>query len=240
MLVLWAINALASPKLNELMYDRSGDSDAYKEWVELCDYDDDPTDLTGWQLQYAGQDWEELYIYGPESIAPGDHLVHGGTDFVAGMWNAETATAGLRLVDADGTVIDTILYGPNNLYELIADDGTSTSAPAPDVPEDSDQSLGRYPDCADTDDSSLDVVVFALPTDTKRNRDPDGEKPDSDEGEPGKGGCGGASGEGSGGAAALAGLVPLGLRRRASASATPVAPAPRPPAPRPVGRRPAG
>ncbi len=214
-LVLAAPTALATPKLNEFMYDRSGASDAHKEWVELCDYDADATDLTGWQLQYAGVDWAELYTYTGDTINPGDHLVHGGYDFIAGMWNGEAGTSGLRLVDPDGNVVDTILYAPNNIYGLLADDGTTTSPPAPDVPKNSDQTLSRYPDCSDTDNSSIDVVITPTPTEGKKNRNPDGVKPDQT---PSERGCGGSSGDSTAFLLMFPMLPYFPLRRRRTSS----------------------
>jgi hypothetical protein len=168
---LWIGVALASPKINEFIYDLSGRSDAYKEFVELCETDGE-TDLTGWQLQYAGLDWGELYTYGAESIVAGDYLVHG-PDFVDGMWNAENTTSGLRLVDDEGRVIDTVLYGEPNELGLTDDRGAEDGPFAPDTKEDGDESLGRWPDCVDSD-LGTDWRAYARPSEGHENPDPDG------------------------------------------------------------------
>lgn len=186
--MLWIASAGASPRLNEFIYDLSGQSDAHKEWVELCNPDDEPWSLAGWQLQYAGQSWDELLRFGDVEIAPGEYLSEG-EDFVDGMWNAETATNGLRLVDAEGAVVDTVLYGEPNHFGLLDDRGSAEGPFAPDSGEDADESVGRWPDCTDSDLGS-DWRVYPRPSRDLANPDPDAPA-DSGSEPPGDCGCGG-------------------------------------------------
>ncbi len=159
---------MAIPVVNEFLYDWP-DRDGGHEFVEICVPADDPESVTveleGWNLEYFGHDWRQLGTLDGMSVGPGEHLLV--TVFTDGMWNGDEGTAALRLVDAGGHVVDTVLYGAPNRGDVADDRGEF--AEGPDTLADSGASLGRYPDCVDSNVSMDDFVVYAYPTPGEEN-----------------------------------------------------------------------
>ncbi|MDP2307321.1 MAG: lamin tail domain-containing protein [Pseudomonadota bacterium] len=171
--------ALVSPVLagllvNEVVYDPTGADDGL-EWVELCNNGEETLDLAGYTFENAGGTYASVYTFASGTIAPGEYLLVGGAStthagsFRENLQNGGTETDGLRIKDAAGTVIDTVLYDEPNTV-LAEDDGTvpTTGAPAAS----SGKSIGRFPDCADTNVSESDFVLYDAPSPLAVNEDP--------------------------------------------------------------------
>lgn len=183
MLLALVSPVLAGLLINEVMYDPTG-ADAGLEWVELCNDTDSTIDLAGYQLESAGASYTEVYTFVGGTVAPGAYLLVGGgssthaATFSPNLQNGGTETDGLRIKNAIGTVIDTVLYdGPN--ISLAEDDGTVplTGAPAAG----SGSSIGRFPDCTDTDVSESNFVLYDLPSPVSENPDLDSDCTGSDD-----------------------------------------------------------
>ncbi|MFN7147590.1 MAG: lamin tail domain-containing protein, partial [Myxococcota bacterium] len=163
MLLALVTPALAGLLVNELVYDPSGADDGL-EWVELCNDGSTTIDLTGYQIESAGTSWTESYTFASGSLAPGAYLIVGsGSASHAGRFspnlpNGGDAVDGLRVKDASGTVVDTVLYDDTNTSSLTEDDGTVPTAGAPSAT--SGKSIGRFPDCRDTNASATDFVLY--------------------------------------------------------------------------------
>jgi hypothetical protein len=175
MLLALVSPALAGLLLNEVMYDPSGADDG-QEWIELCNSGTSTLDLTGYTLESAGSSYTEIYTFASGSLAPGAYLVVGGSSsthpgsFSPNIQNGGSETDGLRVKDASGTVLDTVLYDDPNTT-LAEDGGAIPSAGAPAAT--SGKSFGRFPDCADTNVSATDFVLYTAPSQGTANVDPD-------------------------------------------------------------------
>lgn len=169
--------------INEVLYDPSG-SDAGFEWVELCNDGTSSVDLTGYTIESAGSSWTESYTLGAGSIAPGEHLIvgYGGTtwsgSFDPALQNGGSDTDGLRLKNGTATVVDTLLYDSPNTNALVDDDGVAGTSFAVDATEGT--SLGRYPDCGDSDASAVDFVQYTAPSPASANEAPVTDTGDTD------------------------------------------------------------
>ena len=114
--------------INEFLYDSTESSDGDGEWVELCNPTSGTVDLSGWEIESAGTAWSESYTFSDGvTIAPGEYLVVGpgvgGSDFSPDLQNGGSSTDGVRLIDGDGVVIDTVLYDEDNTNKLTDDLG---------------------------------------------------------------------------------------------------------------------
>lgn len=168
--------AVAGVLVNEVVY-RTSESSPESEWVELCNTGPDTVDLAGWQIEAGTTAWSEAYTFASGTLAPGDHLLVGAgsasfpATFSPALGNATSSADGVRLKDASGNVIDTLLYGTSNPDGYTDDDGASDRLAAPTG---DDESLGRWPDCADTDDASADFAVYGTPSPGAANAAPSG------------------------------------------------------------------
>ena len=153
--------------INEVQYDPPG-ADGGQEWVELCNNGSTSIDLAGYTLQAAGVSWSTSYTFGAGSIAAGAHIIVGfggstfGGTFSADLPNGGSETDGVRLRDAASSVVDTMLFDTPNSNALADDSGAAGTSFANDASEGS--SLGRWPDCADTNASAVDFTVYATPS----------------------------------------------------------------------------
>ncbi len=161
--------------INEVLYDPTG-TDHGAEWVELCNNGSSSVDLTGYTLGAAGSAWGTQYTFAAGSIAPGEHVIvgAGGTtwtgSFGSDLQNGGSATDGVRLVDSAGTVVDTLLYDEPNTSALVDDSGAAGTSFAVDANEGT--SLGRYPDCGDTNASAVDFMQYTTPSPGAANAAP--------------------------------------------------------------------
>ncbi len=164
MLLALVSPVLAGLLINEVVYDPAGDEGGF-EWVELCNNGSSTVDLTGYQLENAGSSFTEVYTFASGTLAPGAYLLVGsGSSTHAATFSPNLQNGGdtdaLRIKDGGGTVLDTVLYDDPNDNGLAEDSGTIPSAGAPAAT--SGKSFGRFPDCADTNVSLADFVLYAV------------------------------------------------------------------------------
>ena len=182
LIALFAANGLiptasAGLLINEILYDAAGADDGL-EWVEICNSGSSAIDLTGYQLESAGSSWSESYTFGAGSLAPGEYAIvgYGGTTwtgkFTPNLPNGGSESDGLRLKDSTSVIIDSVIYDSPNTTGLVDDSGSAATGLAPTAS--SARSIGRFPDCADTNDSGVDFVLYTAPSAGVANVDPSG------------------------------------------------------------------
>lgn len=160
--------------INEFLPDPAGaDGTALGEWIEIYNPGSAGVDLEGWMIERFSQvDNHSVAATVPATatIAAGGHLVIGEANVSAadvvvtgtiGLYGG-TDGDGLRLVDCEGTVLDTVVYAGPNDDGLIDDSGSVATSLAPKAG--SDQSVARVLDGQDTDLSGDDFVVSSAPT----------------------------------------------------------------------------
>ena len=161
--------------INEFIYNPSG-TDTDNEWIELYNTGDASLRLDDYVIEGAGSSWSDKYTFPAGStIDAGEYLVVGGpnTDaaYVAdslSIDNASSGAGGIRVVDCEGTALDTVLYGADEIEDDISGDGGSTEI----VPETGEgASLGRWPNGEDNNAAS-DWHPYAVPTPGDANTDP--------------------------------------------------------------------
>ena len=171
-----AITLLITPALaqdvliNEVVYDPASSDDGL-EWIELCNASRSTVDLSGWTIENAGASWGAITIGGSTSLTgtidPGDYILVGyGSLTNPGAFNpnlqngggSSGAADGIRILDGSGAVVDTVIYEGTNSNSLIDDWGVPASSVADGAS--SGDSIARWPDCTDSDDSWIDFWVF--------------------------------------------------------------------------------
>lgn len=156
--------------INEVVYDPASSDDGL-EWIELCNAGSSAVDLTGWTIENAGTSWGAVTIGGNAALSgtlgPGDHALVGyGSTTNAGAFGPNLqngggstgAADGLRIKDASGAVVDTVIYEGTNSSGLLDDTGAVATGIAGTASN--GESIARFPDCTDTNDSSVDFSVF--------------------------------------------------------------------------------
>ena len=165
----WA-NSPGHVAINEVLYDPSG-SDLGYEFIELYNPTNQVIDLSNWVIESAGTSFSEAVIIPEEtSIQKQSYLVIGEEEVVEadlavsklGLQNGGSATDGVRILNANQEVIDTLLYDEPNTNELLDDSGSPGEEFAPDVS--SGSSLGRDIDSTDTNDCNKDFKEYEEPT----------------------------------------------------------------------------
>lgn len=161
--------ASADVVVNEILPNPTG-SDGGQEFVELYNDGAAPVALDGWAIQTATSSYSTKFTFpSGTTLAAGAYLVVGEADVAGadlratslGMGNAGGSGDAVRLIHADESVVDTVVYGPDNSDAFLADGG-AVAVPAAAPPE--GRSLGRRPDGSDTEDSSVDFRVLDVPT----------------------------------------------------------------------------
>ena len=179
--------ASAGLLINEVLYDASGSTDDGFEWVEICNSGSTTIDLARYQLESAGSSWSESYTFGSGTLAPGAYAIvgYGGTtwsgSFSPNLQNGGSSADGVRLKDASGNVLDTVLYDAPNSSGLFDDSSTTVAAADAAIAPaaSSGKSIGRFPDCTDTNDSGADFVLYDTPNPGVANVDTSGGGTDS-------------------------------------------------------------
>lgn len=156
--------------INEVVYDPASSDDGL-EWIELCNAGTSTVDLTGWTVENAGSSWSAATIGGSASLtgtlAPGDYAIIGYLSTTnAGAFNpnlqnggsSSGAADGLRIKDGGGVVVDTVIYEGVNSNALVDDSGVAATGVTGTASN--GDSIARFPDCTDTNDSSVDFSVF--------------------------------------------------------------------------------
>lgn len=161
--------------INEVMYDPKGADSGY-EWIELKNVIDEPRTLSGWEIQIAGSSFTTKANLSHLTIWPGEIVLIGESDVSnsdminpLSMQNSGSATDGVRILNQNDEIIDTVLYGAPNTNLLLDDNSEPTESTAPDVKE--DHSLARISD-DDTNDCSLDFIETQFPTPGEENTFP--------------------------------------------------------------------
>jgi len=156
--------------INEFLPNAVG-TDTGKEWIEIFNNTTNPIDISGWEIQKATSSYSTIFTFaGGTSLPAGEHMVIGGAnvtgaDFTIaklGLGNAGSSSDAIRLIDALATVIDTVIYGPNNNDGFLNDLGIIAFSFA-DKPFEG-QSLGRLFDGMDTGASGIDFERHEIPT----------------------------------------------------------------------------
>jgi Lamin Tail Domain len=186
--------------INEFLPDPDG-TDADNEWVELLNSGEQAVRLDGWVIESGASSWDACYEFPANSeLAPGERLLIGGDevptdhkfDESSPLGNASSAPDGLRIVDCEGTVQDTVLYGDVGDEvvdtEMTDDLGNTTFAPMPGEA----RSLGRCAEGADSNDSSVDFGEQEPSPEAANN--PCGGTGDGGDGDGNEGELGGKSG----------------------------------------------
>jgi hypothetical protein len=171
-----AVGATCTPgaftvKLNELLPDPEGEDDG-AEWIELYNAGVSSQPLDGWSIEIAKSDWADFAYAIPAgvAIAAGAFLVIGGADAEVDLaaddltlGNAASAPDGVRIVDCEKGVQDTVLYADptDEIDEPLLDDIGATTVAA--LPHES-LSVGRSIDGSDTDDNASDFLEDLPPT----------------------------------------------------------------------------
>ena len=160
----------AELRINEFLPDPDGTDDQH-EWVELVNLESDPLRVDGWSIEIAKSSWGMQFSFPAGSEIDGDgFLLIGGSevaniDLLAedlDLGNAGSNGDGIRLVDCEGSVIDTVIYGLNN-DDALEDDSGGIAISFSAIPDD-DQSAGRFPDGQDSDASGTDFAICFSPT----------------------------------------------------------------------------
>jgi hypothetical protein len=169
-------------RINELVSNPDG-TDGNREWVELVNLSSEPVSLDAWRLEVGKSSWSpSLSFPSGTTIEPGGFLViagqgyEGSADVVVDgfdLGNASSSDDGVRLVDCEDAVVDTVLYGPDDVSAELADDAGSAGTLAP--VQGDDESIGRYPDGADSDDHAADWTLYSTPTPGGPNTAPAGD-----------------------------------------------------------------
>ena len=165
-----AVASLCTPggftvKVNELLPDPEGSDDG-AEWIELYNAAASPQSLDGWSIEIAKSDWTDFSYTVPAgvAIAAGAFLTIGGADANAdlvadglSLGNAASAPDGVRLVDCQGVVQDSVLYADpiDEIDDPLLDDAGAETVAA--LPHES-LSVGRAIDGSDTDDNGVDFL----------------------------------------------------------------------------------
>ena len=152
--------------INEFVPNPDGE-DGGSEWVELYNSGSESVDLVGWGLEWGTKSFSSDVVFTEGSVEPGAFFLIGGefisdADLTANLTlgNAGSSGDGLRLVCADGSVADTIIYGSNNDDKWVDDTGDFAESLA-GKPGSDGTCLARIQDGYDTDASALDVHVLA-------------------------------------------------------------------------------
>lgn len=157
-------------KINEFLPDPDGTDTDY-EWVELYNTADSVISLDGWSVNWGkngSYSGGKVFAVGTD-IGPGEILLLGG-EMVSGadvlatfdMGNAGSNSDALQLVDCEGVVQDTVIYGSPNDEEWVDDSGEIATSLA-DGPG-GGESLSRVNDGEDSNRSAEDFVRTEEPT----------------------------------------------------------------------------
>lgn len=156
--------------INEFLPNAVG-TDTGNEWIELYNNSANPVNISGWGIQKATSAYSTIFTFtSGTSLLAGEYLVVGGANITGadfniaklGFGNASSSGDAVRLIDALATVIDTVIYGPNNNDGFFDDIGNVAFSFA-DKPFEG-QSLGRLFDGIDTDASGNDFVQLEIPS----------------------------------------------------------------------------
>ena len=161
-------------KINELMPDPDG-SDTDQEWIELYNSSSSTVALDGWTIRWNTSETSggEYSFGGGVDVGPGEFVLVGGSlvadaDFTASisMGNASSNADQAQLVDCEGAIQDTVVYGDPNDGEdgdgFLDDWGDVATSLAPKPS--GGMALARFRDGQDTQLSGEDFGLTSEPS----------------------------------------------------------------------------
>jgi hypothetical protein len=161
--------------INEVMYDPEGSDGGY-EWIEIKNISGYYINLVNWRIQAAGTHFTDVITLEKFKMAPNEIRVIGGpntsADYVVSslsFQNGGSETDGVRILNDEGFLSDTVLYDSPNTNKLKDDIGELATTFAPDVS--SGHSLCRIT-AVDTDNSEIDFIECSSPTPGLENEFP--------------------------------------------------------------------
>ena len=161
--------------INEVLYNPGG-SDSGHEWVELYNKTSENIDVSGWMLEGGTSSFGTNTTIPDGTIIPADGYYLIGEDEVffdlgyspdvvdsLGLGNGSSSVDGVRLVDCNSIVIDTVLYGATGtIGEWEDDNGFNPTSFAPKASD--GEAIGRVPNGEDTNQSGNDFALLPFPT----------------------------------------------------------------------------
>ncbi|MFA6525532.1 MAG: lamin tail domain-containing protein [Patescibacteria group bacterium] len=153
--------------INEVLYDPTG-SDLGSEWIEIFNPTNNIIDLNNWSIEMGGVSFSNVITFGNVAIQPQSFFVVGELNIINAdlivdrlqFQNGGSETDGIRIINQNNEVIDTVLYDEPNLNHLTDDAGVTGINFAPDVSAGS--SLGRNAQSADTDNCAQDFTEYSI------------------------------------------------------------------------------
>jgi hypothetical protein len=163
-----SVRCRARVVINELYYDHPG-TDTGHEFIELINSSTAPADISGATIEFhngTGATWTLVWKFPAAStIAPDGLFVVGGNlvlppvDAVT-TYSLQNGPDAIRLVDAEGHVLDTLGYGALDDPAYVETMGAAKVAAG--------KSIARALDGVDSDDNALDFIE-AVPTPGRHN-----------------------------------------------------------------------
>lgn len=126
--------------INEVMYDPEGADQGF-EWIELMNISDNPINLEGWHIQAGGNIFTDRATLESFTVDPQDIVLIAESEvpdadiYVSNLslQNGGSETDGVRIMNSDSEVIDTLLYDSPNENQLPDDTGETGSSFANDT-----------------------------------------------------------------------------------------------------------
>ena len=161
--------------VNEILYNPSG-SDGGHEWVELHNSTETDIDISGWLLEAGTSSFGTKATIPEGSVIPaGSYYLIGEDEVILdlgyspntiaslGLGNGSSSVDGVRLVDCNSVVIDTVLYGATGtIGEWEDDNGANPTSFAPKASD--GEAIGRVPNGSDSNQSGNDFALLPFPT----------------------------------------------------------------------------
>lgn len=171
---------LADVVINEVLFNPSG-TDSGHEWIELYNNGTADIDISNWELEAGTSSFSSKGIIPAGTTLPVDgYYLIGEADVAVdlgfspnlvvslGLGNASSSIDGIRVVDANGATIDTVLYGdPSTIGSWEDDNGPNPTSFAPEAG--SAETIARVPNGVDTNLSGDDFQIMSNPTPMAEN-----------------------------------------------------------------------
>lgn len=164
--------------VNEFLANPAGSDDVAFEYVELYNATGGTVDISGWTVEGGTSSYGTLGAV-PEGtlLAASQFYVIGGNsvpgvdvELQRGLPNATSSSDAIRLVDCEGGILDTVVFGAPNSDGWVDDGGSLATSLAPKPPD--DLPVGRRYDGEDSDRSGEDFIVHAAQTPGEANPEP--------------------------------------------------------------------
>lgn len=162
--------------INEVLYDAEG-NDSGNEWIELYNAGTDSVNLSGWSIQKASSEFQNVYSFNEGIFLDANSYLLLGGEFVSGtditanisFYNSSGSSVAIRLISGDSLYTDTVIYGSPNTNNLPDDVTIPATNFAPDVDMNSGHVLARKVNGEDTDNCAEDWFESEFPTPGEAN-----------------------------------------------------------------------